>query len=238
MNDRTEFISSEYKPFLAITAFRAEGYGFYLESHDIGADGRVMAGKPLMQETIQGIVDVFFDERKNTQNISGMIPASLLFFNLLPGGHYNAVWYRPAEERVLHFSQGLKIPTGKAWVPAMLYVVDKNQLTVFALKSNARPTEKTKLYMAPFHNVSEDGSVCLGSAKVKKPKQLTYDSMMKYWEDLFWLSEFSHVNGDNRTKSDLSAVWKKLLKDKKLKWSDIDELVSGEKKLTLKKITG
>lgn len=199
---------------------------YYLESHSINEQGSIMEGKPLLQETIQEIVDVFFDERKNMATISGMIPDNLLCFSLLPGGNYKMVWYRPAELRVMHFVKELKLPTAKSWVPAIVYVADRNKLSVFALKSNARPKENAKLCKAPFFNVSDTGSVCLGNAHVKKPKDRTYISLMRYWEDLFWLSQFTHLNDSNKTKSDMHSIWKKLLASKtKLKWSDLNELI-------------
>lgn len=241
MNDRTELILGTLYPVVAITVYKnPEDTGiskFYLESHDITPDGKIGAGRPLLQETIQDVVDVFFDERKNDSAIKGMLPDNLLYFQQLPGSNSRMIWYRPAEIRVLHHATQLKLPTNKCWVPALLYVVDRNELQVHALKSNTRPTEKTKLYKAPFFNVNDDGDVCLGSANVKKPKDPTYDNVIKYWEDLFWLSEFSHVNGSEKVKSkDLSKVYKRLLASKtKIKWSDIDELIPNEK-MTLKNI--
>ncbi len=231
MNERTDLLMSSYQPVIAITVYRSQnnmtGQGeYYLESHDINSEGKIMQGKPLIQETIQEIVDVFFDERKNVAKISGMIPDNLLSFNLMPGGHYKMIWYRPAEERVLHFSTSLKIPTAKAWVPALVYVVERNDLSMYALKSNARPKEATKLCYAPFFNIGSDGRVCLGSAKVKAPKEKTYENIMKYWEDLFWLSEFTHVNGsDDKTVTKLQPLWQKIMKPKtKKKWSELNEL--------------
>mgnify|MGYP001810666901 FL=1 len=110
----------------------------------------------------------------------------------------------------------------------MIYVSDGYDLYVYALASDERPSEKSKLYKAPFFNVNDSSDVCLGNAKVKKPAELTYSNLMKYWEDLFWLSEFSHVNGTEKVKSkDLAAVWKRLLsKRPKTKWSDLDELIA------------
>lgn len=210
---------------------------YYLESHTVNEAGQIMEGKPLQQETIQEMVDVFFDERKHVSEIKGLVPDNLLAFQPLPGGNYRMIWYRPAEVRVLHHATQLKLSTAKAWVPAMLYRADKNSLDVFALKANTRPKEITKLFKAPFFNVADDGDVCLGNAKVKVPKEKTYSSTMKYWEDLFWLSEFSHVNGTEKVKSkSLQTVWKTLLASKtKLKWSDLDELISCSNK-TLKSL--
>ncbi len=203
---------------------------FYLESHTIDDQGRVMEGKPLLQETIQSMVSVFFEENKERQRFTGMFPENLLQFQELPGGKYKMVWYQPAQKKVLHFAKELKLPSEETWVPAIIYATDSRNLDVFALKSNARPTDKTKIYRAPFYNLNENGDVCLGNAKVKKPTDRTYQSIMKYWEDLFWLSEFTHVNGSKAVKTDIAKVWKQLLTSKcTIKWSDIDELVPSKK---------
>src|SRR4051812_24133829 len=108
-NDRTSLLMSTYKPELAIIVNRAPnpitGEGeYYLESHQIADDGRIMEGKPLLQDTIQEMVDVFFDERQNSVSVSGLMPENLLQFALLPGGNYKMIWYRPAEIRVVHFA--------------------------------------------------------------------------------------------------------------------------------------
>lgn len=227
MNNRTDTLMTSYKPQLALMVYKAESKeDYYLESHDVDAAGQIMQGKPVMQETLQGIVDVFFDETRNMARIGGMIPENMLSFQLMPGGRYKMVWYRPAEIRVMHFTQALKLPSSKTWVPAMVYVANLGSLDVYALKSNARPKENTRLCMAPYFNVSDNGDVCLGSARVKKPKVSTYANLMQYWEDLFWLSEFTHTNGDDeKTKTKLQPLWKRMLTSKtKLRWSDVDEL--------------
>ena len=225
MSGRLEFLSSTYKPSLALMIYQS-GEDYYLESHNINEQGQLLEGKPLKQETIQGMVDVFFDERKNQIQVGGYIPDNLLSFDAKPGGQYHMIWYRPAEIRYIHFAAPLRIPSGQVWVPAMIYQVDRKGFSVYAFRSNSRPNLKTKLFRAPFHNVSDNGNVCLGNAKVNRPKVNTYTSLMKYWEDLFWLSEFSHLNGaSNPTKSDIGKVWKKLVTSKKkLKWSHINEL--------------
>lgn len=231
-NERTELMQSTFMPQLAIMVYKSKlKEEFYLESHSINEQGAIMEGKPLLQETMQEIVDVFFDERQNMAKYKGMLPENLLQFELLPGGNTRMMWYRPAEIRVMHFATALKLPTNKTWVPAMIYIAYRNDLNVYALKTNTRPKEGSKLYKAPFFNVSDDGRVCLGNASVKKPKEKTYENMMKYWEDLFWLSEFTHLNDENKTKSKMHSVWQKLLKSKtKLKWSDVEELVSYQNK--------
>ncbi len=230
MNSRTELLTSVYKPVVAIMVYKYD-HNYYLESHDVNDKGEILSGKPLLQETIQGMVDVFFDERKNRQAITGIIPENLLSFSPLPGGRYRMAWFRPEEQRVIHHSTALNIATGIASVPALLYVADSDDLSVYALKSSKRPDENSKIYRAPFFNVADGGDVCLGSANVKKPESLTYASLIKYWEDLFWLSEFTHVNGGQKIKSpDLKSLWRQLIKDSGRKFPK-EELIPMKEKL-------
>lgn len=238
MNDLTDALIREYKPKLAIIAYTPGEDGgnwtdTYLESHVIDSSGKLLEGKPLKQETLDGIVDVFFDERQNRSAITGLLPDNLLKYEPLPGGNIEMIWYRPEEKRNLFFSEQLHIPSGEAWVPALIYHAERKSLNIYALNSNDRPKENTQLYHAPFHNINSDGNVCLGSAKVKKEKRNTYQSLMKYWEDMFWLSEFTHLAGhENITKTNVNTLWKKLI-GKETKWSSIDEL-KPIKKTTLK----
>lgn len=239
MNQITENLLKTFKPRLAIIVYTPEADTWretYLESHEIDAAGQLLEGKPLKQETMDGIVDVFFDERKQRVQFGGLIPENMLRFELMPGGKYNMIWYRPAEKRQIYFSEALHIPSGKAWVPSLIYKVDAGDLYVYALtRETGRPTQKEKLYQSPFHNVSDNGSVCLGSARIKKPVENTYTSIIKYWEDLFWLSEFTHLAGQkNPTKTNLNNIWKKLV-GKNTKWKALNELQPIKNK-TLKNI--
>lgn len=234
MNDLTEKLMKTYRPRLAIvvhTSALNDWSDAYLESHEIDDKGAVLEGRPLKQETIQGIIDVFFDERQNAIAVSGMIPANVLQFEVLPGGRYSLIWFRPAERRRIYFAEGLHLPNGEAWVPPLIYKTDGRNLSVFAISSDDRPTEKTPLFRAPFHNIYEEGGVCLGNAEVKRPSQKTYTNLMKYWEDLFWLSEFSHLQDTKGpTKTNLNILWKRLVSEKNLTWSKLDELLPLKKK--------
>lgn len=231
MNSLTSAFSHTYKPELAIVVHATKenmrgDAKYYLESHSISADGKILEGKPLQQETLDAMVEVFFEDRKDKSQLGGYVPENLLSFDPATRGKYRMVWYKPAEIRYLHFVSHLKIKSGKAWIPPMIYSVHGSDLFVYATKSNTRPKGTTKAYRAPFHNVSDTGKVCLGNASVKKPTLQTFVAAMKYWEDLFWLSEFSHLNGaSNPTKTALGSVWKKLIaRNPTRKWSEIDEL--------------
>ncbi|HET6255829.1 MAG TPA: hypothetical protein VFE32_17260 [Puia sp.] len=228
MNQLTERLTKTFQPRLAIIAYTSmmDDWGdAYLESHEIDDQGALLEAKPLKQETIQGMIDVFFDDRQNRIAISGLLPPNILFYEGLPGGHYAMIWHRPAERRRLFFEKSLHIANGEAFVPPMLYKASRRELAVYALPDDRRPDEKTALLRAPFHNVGEEGDVCLGSAMVPKPKERTYAALMKYWEDLFWLSEFSHLQGSKSpTRTNINLLWPKLIKNKRLTWAELDEL--------------
>lgn len=238
MHLKTDLLTDNYTPLLAVMVYDNGNSKYYLESHSVSEKGQILEGKPLKQETLDGIVDVFFDERKSRQQIEGIVPDNLLFFKTVNGGGYKMVWYRPAEVRLLHFKESLHIKSGTAWVPSVLYIAERKNLSVYALISDSRPKEAAKLYKAPFHNVYEDGLVCLGNASVKSPSEKTFATEMKYWEDLFWLSEFSHLNngGQNPTVTNVNTLWKRLIASKEtIKWSKLNELMLM-KNLTLKSL--
>lgn len=71
---------------------------------------------------------------------------------------------------------------------------------------------KRKLYRAPFFNVYDDNHVCLGTAKAKKPKELTYKNIMTYWEQMFWGSEFAGLISANPVKGNLTTIMKQCIK--------------------------
>ncbi len=124
----------------------------------------------------------------------------------------------------------LKIENAEYHLPGIIYEAGENRLNIYAYKDKEL-TDKTELYAAPFFNVT-GASVCLGSAKIEKPKDLTYMNLLEYWEKKFWLTEFSHLGGGgNPTKSNLVLVTK-AAKDKPFKLEELKPL----NKLKLKDI--
>ncbi len=228
MNEVTSKLMADYRPVLCIAVYQADKE-YYLESHNISETGAVLEGKPLAAETIQGIVEQFYEQRRNQMRIGGLIPANLLHYST-EGSQYHLVWYRPAEQRHLLFAHQLNLPSGLAWVPAMIYSASNKALKVYALDSNERPTEDTLLYQAPFYNTNGDnGGVCLGSAKAAKADK-TFTDTMRYWEDIFWNSYFTH--GPSHTKSNMNMLWARLLANTDLQWQGLDELVPVNKTLS------
>ena len=72
-------------------------------------------------------------------------------------------------------------------------MVKRENLYLFAYTAK-RLTINAQLYAAPFFNVNANsGAVCLGNTKLGKPEILNFENFIKYWEDEFFLSEFSHL---------------------------------------------
>lgn len=97
-------------------------------------------------------------------------------------------------------------------IPRLIFKATKNQLSVYALKETRRPTAKTKLYYAPFFNVYESGSVCMGTVGIKVAKAESLEEFIQLWETLFFNSYFSHLLDDyNPVKENIVSLWKDLI---------------------------
>ena len=178
--------------------------GMYVEHRKI-KDGAMGAGHPLEVNVIANLlktVDKYAHETTNMVSLHGEIPENLLYASTSIDS-YRLVWYRKPEKRYLYFTEDLGIPNGEVLVPGLVYVTDGSGLSLYAFKGN-KP--KKLLYKAPFFNT--DNSVCLGSGKLKKPKDQTYRNWMAFWEEMFWKTEFSHLLGGNPVKGNLSIILK------------------------------
>ena len=233
MSKITELLNEVYKPMCAIIAYKAESSNsssstYYLEQHKINKDGCLGAGKPLLQNTIVKIFNAVSQTNKQLDSsLYGVVPDNVLYCDTRIGNE-RLVWYHRPEERMLFFSDGLGIKNGKMRVPGLIYVVKSKKLYMYAFKGN-KP--KKQLYLAPFMNTSETG-VCLGNSKVAFPDDRTFKNVMKYWETMYWQSEFSHILGENPCLGNLATITKEciasgsafpqdMLKPSKLKLQDL-----------------
>lgn len=227
MQNVTQDVTGVLKPFMLLAAYRGEqSSDYYIESHEIGSKGEVYAGKPLNHETVEGILKSFENiSRKEKVVPSGRIPENLLYAN--PALEKYA-WTVPSAKRFLYFSDTF-IGNGEAYVPELLLISKANSLFVFAVK---RTKESLVLCNAPFPNIYSGGSVCLGSAKVKKDYR-TYQSMMDYWDKIFFGSEFTHLNHNGAlVKGNINILWKEAIESGK----PFDEEVLIESKIKLEEL--
>lgn len=142
------------------------------------------------------------------------VPAEILPERVLVRTADTIVWWRPAGRAVMFFNQrdgdtALAELNGKKYPhPSLIFKANGSHLWVRALASNHRPTARTTLYMAPYWNCYENGSVCTGSMKIPGVKSV---ERIESWETSFFRSEFTHAGGaGKRTRypGGLLAMWR------------------------------
>ncbi|MEY8587796.1 PRTRC system protein B [Phocaeicola sartorii] len=200
---------------------------YFIEVRDIDESGRMGEGRPVTVEFMNELVRGYSENHSTTPY--GRIPSNLLWCDPRKGSE-KYIWYNPPRKRMMFFKEALRIENAEYHLPGVIYEAGESRLNVYAYKDKEL-TDKTELYAAPFFNVT-GASVCLGSAKIEKPKDLTYMNLLEYWEKKFWLTEFSHLGGGgNPTKSNLVLVTK-AAKDKPFNLEELKPL----NKLKLKDI--
>lgn len=116
--------------------------------------------------------------------------------NILAQNDKYLVWYTPAKLQTMWFRIGKKqTPYKVIWTP-LLFIADKKNISlkVFALATNKRPTLNTKIYHAPLMNISNNGTVCQGTATLSKNINST---TLQDVENTIFDSNFTHVNHSN-----------------------------------------
>ena len=186
----------------------------YVEHFDMDKNGMPINAHPLTEREAEQLAKSLTTEKQKQSAFLkpvGILPTTILHIN--PSRDKGAViWYTKSQKRPLYFIEGLGIPSGQGFVPAMVWQADKNSLRVFALLSNRRPTEKTPLYYAPFFNIYEDGRVCMGSVSIEIKESACVEEFTKAWEAYFFNSYFSHLMGENSpVKGNCVSLWKDLI---------------------------
>ena len=75
--------------------------------------------------------------------------------------------------------------------PPLVWKVAHGELKIRALLESTRPKVETTLAVAPFWNLSDDGSVCLGSMRCPESASVV---SIEAWECGFYESAFTHAN--------------------------------------------
>jgi PRTRC genetic system protein B len=208
----TDILTGQFKPTLGIIVYEFDSE-YYIESHQI-ENGKMKSGVPLREATLADLVSYFHNKQRDTSTLKGIVPESVIYADWSDTKKF-LVWYNKPQQRLMSFTKELHIANGLAYQPGLIYALNKSGLHIFATNVKGRPNLETKLFQAPYHNVSNNGSVCLGSAKSNKKKSNTYESVIDRQEHLFWASEFSHLAGnDSRISGNLNSYWKSAIKSK------------------------
>ena len=213
--DITEDLGTLYEPKSALVIYESldRDGGIYVEHFDMDSNGIPINAHPLTVNEAEALAkSLNSDEEKGKTFLKskGILPTNIL--NINPSQNGSVLWYTKSQVRQMYFVKNLEVPNGKSHVPAMLWLADKENLSVFALTSDKRPTEKTLLYYAPFFNVYEGGAVCMGTVDVNIKNSASVEEFIKAWEDYFFNSYFSHLlDNYNPIKGNCVNLWKKII---------------------------
>lgn len=204
-NELTRKLRTLLHPKAALIAYTSdEDNSFFLEIREIDEEGNMGEGRPVTVEFMNELVRGYSERHSTTPY--GKMPTNLLWCDLRKGSE-RYIWYNPPQKRMMFFMRSLQIENAEYNLPGVIYEAGEHSMNIYAYKDKELKTDST-LYAAPFFNVT-GASVCLGAAKIDRPKDLTYANLQEYWEKKFWLTEFSHLGGNgNPTKSNLVLVTK------------------------------
>ena len=212
--DTNKYFGMLYEPKSALVFYESlDKNEMYVEHFDMDRNGNPINAHPLTVNEAKALAkSLVIDEEieKTFLKSKGILANNVLHIN--PSQKGSVIWYTKAQERQMYFVKNLEIPSGKAKVPAMLWIADTETLSVFALSNDKRPTEKTPLHYAPFFNVYNDGDVCMGTVDIKIKNSASVEEFIEQWENYFFNSYFSHLVGNhNPIDGNLVNLWKKLL---------------------------
>lgn len=149
------------------------------------------AGEPLTREFLETLC----------RGLGNELPAAYLPGQVLIYSSSLVAWWEAAQLRTMFFATDCdgKTLDGKLFPhPPLVFAVKRDRLFVWSLAENSRPGPDTSLYMAPYWNTYEDGSVCHGS--MSTPTMATIENLPQ-WSEAFFCSRFTHGNlGIQQTK--------------------------------------
>ncbi|SHL80906.1 PRTRC system protein B [Chryseobacterium polytrichastri] len=212
--DLTDNFGPLYYPKAALVFYETKGMNAdgYTEYFDMDKNGNLINAHPLsVREANQLVKSLKITEDKQAfLKSSGIMNPKILQIDPIHNGM--VIWHTKAMNREMFFVEKVEIPNGKANVPPMLWVANRNKLSVYALSTNRRPTEKTTLYHAPFFNVYINGTVCMGTVDVRIKKMASLEEFTTAWENYFFNSYFSHLIQDHSPiKGNCVSLWKRLI---------------------------
>jgi PRTRC genetic system protein B len=214
--DITNDFGTLYHPVSALVFYETKGTNtdVYVEHFDMDRNGNPVNAHPLTVKEAKVLAKALNTDKEKSKAFlkpKGILPTNVLHIN--PSENGSVLWYTKAQERQLFFLESLEIPNGKAGVPSMLWLANKETLYVFALASDRRPNETTQLYHAPYFNVYESGNVCMGTVDVNIKNSVSVEEFTAAWESYFFNSYFSHlINEHNPIKGNCVSLWKDLIK--------------------------
>ncbi|MGF6643149.1 PRTRC system protein B [Paraburkholderia sp. GAS82] len=186
----------------------------------IGGKPVLLAGTPVTLEQLADIAEIA-DRRTSYR---GFLHERVVY--LAPN---RLAWWLPARPRCVWFksTDAIGERAGVTNHPPLVFVVERKEWSVYALRDNVRPGPGTKLCNAPYYNVWKDGLICTGN--VTLPDRIDMASVEGF-EDAFFRSRFTHPNNDRLIHRRGGAVrlWLDLLDGAEF---PLDRLIDAKKTL-------
>ncbi|ATN07250.1 PRTRC system protein B [Chryseobacterium indologenes] len=215
--DITHNFGALYYPKSALVFYETDDYNpdGYVEHFDIDGNGHPVNAHPLtVREANRLAKSLMIHSRKEKDFLKpiGVMSENVLYIDSTENG--KVIWLTKGKIRPMLFTEKLSIPNGSAEVPPLLWCANRQGMKIFALDSDERPKENTPLFHAPFFNVYESGSVCMGTVDINIKKSASLEEFMAQWEYYFFNSYFSHlVNSHNPIKGNCVNLWKGLIQN-------------------------
>lgn len=216
MENITKQFEEIYLPVKALVIYQSsarEKEQVFVEAYDMNKHGRPVNAHPLSMLEVSKLAESLntgLELRNNYLKSSGILPDKVLYIN--PSQNGFAVWYTPEQEVDLLFAEALNIPSGKAFVPPLIWKASKEELEVYAFKSKSKPVAKTSLFRAPFFNLHANHKVCMGTVNTGMENIQSLEDFVSRWEQCYWNSYFSHmIAGISPVKSNIVQLWQKLV---------------------------
>ena len=176
----------------AILIYRGEQEASFATVHQVVHDKgtpKILAGKALTPSASVRLAREL--SKRATQG--GFVPSCLLYMD----GETMAWWVPPARRHIAFKAPELGAPERGEVVPhpGLVFAVTQRRWSVWAVRGDQRPDERTALYQAPYFNVSPDGAICTGN--VTLPDGTTAEKI-EAWIQCFFGSFFTHPNANGQ----------------------------------------
>ena len=150
----------------------------------------LLEGHPLTIKILNDLTATLAKGSKSAQSFNGYLPETVLAV-----GVNSIVWWIPAADRTVSFAcrdnETIGTRSGKTPHPSLVFAVNEQGWSVYAIKGNKRPTPETRLWQAPYFNTYKSGKICVGSTQT--PAGAT-TILIDGWNKAFFASSFSHPN--------------------------------------------
>ncbi|MBD0788227.1 hypothetical protein HUO09_17870 [Vibrio sp. Y2-5] len=184
-------------------------------------NGKLSTGSILNAE--QFIDAVAQLKKENNASGASRCKANIIDPRILVDDIKKLVWtYTPEPDQILYYSHGSHGFVGKIHWPTFIFKRMGSRLFIGVIQSkNKRPTADTRVYYAPLPNISNMGSICLGSARL--PKNNDIDAISKAYLDST-KTHFGHTAFFRNKKVPSAAQYANWLKSKEKEPVRVSEL--------------